>query len=435
MQAGFAKAQVNPPLGMAMEGLGQQGGIESIHDDLYVRALYLRQREQEALILGADLLFFERKEVDRFKGALGRRLDLSPGQILLNCSHSHASPRLTRWVYSEGPDPDYLDEIEAGYVAAACEAYAGLREVTLWAGETETALPVSRRRPDAEGRAQWAPYREGITYPWVPFCLFRGADGGAVALLFSVSCHPSMIYTLDVSAEYPGVAMRLLNEHFRTEGALFLQGAGGDSKPRQVAQGEERWRSGTWEEMEEAGREVAEAIVARSEQGLAPVEPDLRLARRTLRLPLAEPPGWAELERVAQDPAEREARRRWATAMLRRLERQGCLPREVDLDLHALQLGRGVRLIGVEAELVGELGRLIREHYPEGVTFPLGYTDGCRLYLPASRMIPEGGYEVESYWEYGHPAPLQPVTDDRLAAALREIRDSGEIPNEACDSQ
>ncbi len=432
MQAGFGKAKVNPPLGMPMEGLGQQGGIESVHDDLYVRALYLRHGEQEALILGADLLFFERKEVDRFKGAIGRRLDLSPMQILHNCSHSHASPRLTRWVYSEGPDPDYLDEIEAGYVAAASGAYADLQEVTLWAGEARTDLPVSRRKPDAEGRAQWAPYREGVTYPWVPFCLLRGGNGRVVALLFSVSCHPSMIYTLDVSAEYPGVAMRRLNDHYQTEGSLFLQGAGGDTKPRQVAQGEERWRHGTWEEMEEAGREVAEAVVTRIEEGLVPVEPDLRLARRTLRFPLADAPGRAELERVAQDPAEREARRRWAAAMLRRLDRHGHLPREVDLDLHALQLGRGLRLIGVEAELVGELGRLIREHYREGVTFPLGYTDGCRIYLPASRMIPEGGYEVDSYWEYGHPAPLQPVTDDLLAAALRGIRDSGEIPAETC---
>jgi hypothetical protein len=244
-----------------------------------------------------------------------------------------------------------------------------------------------------------------------------------------------MIYTLDISADYPGVAIRVLNEHFRTDGALFLQGAGGDTKPRQVAQGEDRWRAGTWEEMEEAGREVAEAVIAQVGKCLAPVEPDLRLARRTLHFPLAEPPPRAELERVAHDPAEREARRRWAEAMLRHLDRHGRLPDTVEMDLHALQLGRGLRLIGVEAELVAELGNLILGAWDQGITFPLGYTDGAQAYLPSGRMIPEGGYEVDSYWEYHLPARLAPVTDDILAAALRDLRDSGEIPNEDCTPQ
>jgi hypothetical protein len=432
MQAGFGSARITPPLGMSMEGLGQQGGIAAIHDDLFVRALYLRHAGREALLLGADLLFFERREVDRLKGAIGRRLDLPPGRIFLNVSHTHAGPRLTRWAYTGVPDADYLDEVEAGYVAAATQAVAEPRDVSLWAGVGRTELPVSRRRLDTHGRAQWAPSRAGVICGAVPVFLLRTADGAVVSLVFSVSCHPSMIYSLDVSADYPGAAVRLLNERYHTAGALFLQGAGGDSKPRQVAAGEERWRPGTWEEMEEAGGEVAEAVCAVVDGGLVEVAPDLRRARRCLRFPLDALPGRAELERQARGAPGQEARRPWAEEMLARLDRPGGLVRDLEVDLHALQLGRGLRLIGVEAEVVGELGNLIRAEYNRGVTFPLGYTDGCRAYLPASRMIPEGGYEVDSYWEYHLPAPLAPGTDEVLRAGLAELRDSGEMPNEDC---
>ncbi len=43
---------------------------------------------------------------------------------------------------------------------------------------------------------------------------------------------------------------------------------------------------------------------------------------------------------------------------------------------------------------------------PDDTTFALGYSNGTGLYLPSSRMIAEGGYEVDSYFEYGFSAPL-----------------------------
>ncbi len=80
-----------------------------------------------------------------------------------------------------------------------------------------------------------------------------------------------------------------------------------------------------------------------------------------------------------------------------------------------------VRLVGVEGELVGELGNRMLHSFPGGVTFPLGYTDGCRIYLPSSRMLPEQGYEVDSYWEYHWPSPLAPGIEGVLDAAVRRV--------------
>ena len=417
LHAGFARTTVNPPLGMPMEGLAQQEGCRQIHDPLYVRALFLTQGEACLLILSCDLLFFEHAQVAQVKAAIGQATGLTPAQILLNTTHTHAGPRMTHWCYSGAPDPDYLEAVTRALVAVTVQAHAGQQPVTAWAGMAQTDLPVSRRKPGADGRVSWAPYLAGVVCRALPFCLFKDAAGQVVALLFSVSCHPSMIYSADISADYPGVAMQRLNAHFHTEGAMFLQGAGGDSKPRQIAVAEEYWRPGNWDEVEAAGAEVADAVIQQTE--LLPITaPTLRATLQTLHFPLATLPTREELAREAADPRARIERRYWAEDMLAQLERDGQLPSAVALELHTVEIGPELRLIGVEGELVGELGNRILAAFPSGVTFPLGYTNGAQIYLPASRMLPEGGYEVDSYWEYHHPAPLAPGIEAILLAAV-----------------
>lgn len=428
MTAGFGLGEVNPPLGMPMEGLGQQGGCQTIHDDLFVRLLALAAGRQQLLLVGFDLLFFERPVVDRFKAALWRRFGLAPDQILLNTSHTHAGPRLTRWAYGGDADPVYLEKIEAALVQAADQALAGRKPVRLEAGMATTEVPVSRRKPGPDGLTQWAPHLGGEVCNALPFCLFRDRTDAVVCLLFSVSCHPSMIYSLNISADYPGAATRQLNRHFQTGGAFFLQGAGGDTKPRQIAEQESHWRHGTWGEVEAAGKAVADAVVAAA-GGLQPVTPDLRTCLFATDWPLGPLPDRQMLETAAADSTLPAGRRAWANEMLRRLDVLGRLPDTVEVMVHAVQLGRGLRLIGFEGELVGELGNRILWRYDRGITFPLGYTNGAQIYLPSSRMIPTHGYEVDSFWEYHHAAPLRLVTDDVVEKALDYLQGPGGIRN------
>lgn len=420
MKAGFGKALVNPPLGMAMEGLGQQGGCATLLDDLWVRALYLVQGKRECLIIGYDLLFFERAVIDRYKGALGRELELKPSQILINTSHTHAGPRLTHWAYSDGPDANYLTAIETATLQAARSARAAARGVTLYAGTATTRMPVSRRKILADGSCQWAPSLKAPICDTVPFCLLKDSRDQVVSLLFAASCHPSTYYDLNISADYPGAATRQLNAHFKTDGALFLQGAGGDTKPRQIAVEEDHWAHGSVADIEAAGHEIAAAVITAAASELGEVVPDLRTHFQELPWPLQPAPGREVFEAVLKNPEEREARRKWAADMLAKLAGGG-LPKFVPVSLHSVQLGVGLALLGVEGEVVGELGNLMLREFEGGVTFVLGYTNGCQIYLPTTPMLPQGGYEVDSYWEYHYPSPLAPGGEQVLLEAIREL--------------
>ena len=59
IMAGFARVSITPPVGTRIFGFSSRNlyrGAEGIHDELYVRALYLKQGDEEALIIGFDLM-------------------------------------------------------------------------------------------------------------------------------------------------------------------------------------------------------------------------------------------------------------------------------------------------------------------------------------------------------------------------------------------
>ena len=431
MRAGFARVSITPPKDTNMMGFAardRQRGCEGAHDDIHVRALYLEHGGERALVTSFDLCFLDREVADRLVGALGRRLDMAPRQILMNASHTHAGPATHRWAYGDFTwiDRLYLRQLEAAAVAAAREARDGAVQVALRAGVGRSTLPVSRRKKDTDGRARWAPADEGAVCDALPVCLFEDGDGAPVCLLFSVSCHPSTIGGFLISADYPGPAMDAIDKALGAPVSLFLQGCGGDAKPRMVAAGD-RWRKGNWEDVAAAGALVAKETLAVVKKRLRPAEPNLRTAAVEMRWPLQPAPDRARLQRMADRAGgpKAEMRTLWAERQMELLDRDGRLPTYAPIICHLVRIAENVRLVGLEGEPVADLGALILDHFGREVTFPLGYTDGAQLYLPSSPMLDEGGYEVDSYWEYGYPAPLAKGMEDILLETLRELGAEG----------
>ena len=187
----------------------------------------------------------------------------------------------------------------------------------------------------------------------------------------------------------------------------------------------EDWRRGTWEDVEEAGTIVAREVIKALETGLVQIEPEIHAHLIDMFFPLAPCLSRSGFEALLKNPETDDLTRLWAERQITRLDRSGKLPASVPISCHGVQLGKGLRLIGLEGEPVAELGLLIRNFYREGVTFPLGYTDGAQLYLPTSEMLEEGGYEVDSYFEYGHPAPLASCLEKILIWTLQQMRACG----------
>jgi len=437
LKAGFARVNITPPVGTPMTGFGSRdfdpAGCRDVHDDLYVRALWLEQGERKALVMGFDLLFFSRDEADRFKGAVGRRLDIAPGDILLNTSHTHTGPKVGTWFYTP-PDPFYLNFLEQAIVKAALSARDNARPASLASGNGRSDVPMSRRRKRPDGFVDFAPNPQGPVCDALPVCLLSDAENNPICLLFSISCHPSTVKGVErsywISADFPGTAMGMIDDYLGAQVSLFLQGAGGDSKASVIGRDSEEWRAGTWDDVDAAGAMAADEVIGIIEGGLDTVKPDLRSCCIEMQWRLEEPrnrAGYAEIAANPQAHSESmpEVMRMWAREQIALLDRGYELPSSVTVTAHGISLGENVRMIGIEGELVAELGNLIIDHYIGGVTFPLGYTDGAQMYLPTTAMLGEGGYEVESYWEYRQPSPLAGGHEKILSEALAKMGEMG----------
>ena len=131
----------------------------------------------------------------------------------------------------------------------------------------------------------------------------------------------------------------------------------------------ERWRVGTWEDVAEAGAIVAQEVIRELETSLVRIEPERHAVSIEMEWPLMRSVGRSGYEAVLADPSTDELIRLWAERQIERLDR-------------------------------GEQ-------------------------LPTSGMLDEGGYEVKSYYEYGHPAPLVKGFESILDQALHQLRAGG----------
>ncbi|HQM48760.1 MAG TPA: hypothetical protein PLJ71_08730 [Candidatus Hydrogenedentes bacterium] len=434
MNAGFARVDITPPVGTTMMGFGgrdMEHGCTGTHDPIFTRALYLEHGGEAVLIMGYDLCFLGREDADRFKGAIGRVMEIAPQQIFLNTSHNHVGPKAGTW-YSAGyesPDRDYLNQLERATVNAAAAARGNARPAAMRAGVTTSRLPVHRRRRMPDGSIENRPNPAGRAYDKLPIVFLEDASGQPICLLFSIACHPSMMSGWEISAEYPGAAMDKLDAHFGKTCSLFLQGVGGDAKPLVIGRGTDAWIPGTWELMDEAGAIVAGEVIAALEKGLEPVTPRLASASEEMRWALEPAPGKEFFEAIiAKTPDDNKAKDvqfMWARKTLEDIEKGRPLPTEVPLSLHGIGLGEGLRIAGIEGEALHGWGYFIEDFYKSGLTIPLGYTDGQGMYLPTTEQLPEGGYEVVSFWEYGYPSRLAPGMEDAVTKALAALRERG----------
>jgi len=439
LNAGVGRIDITPSPGCTLAGFpARDHRAEGIHDPLYATALALEKNGKRTVIVSLDLIAISRKHIDHLWKSLGATHGLKPEQILINCSHTHAGPvtdvsEFDMSMNDRCPyqgDPQYLRELRDGVFQAVDGALENMERAEAYFGLGETHIGISRRAPNKALYRGAASGDFGIyaNYPnpgmeidrTCPVLLLNNEKGTPLALLFGAPCHPTTM-TYDnywVSAEYPGKARRELENRIGGAPALFLQGIGGDVKPRRIAL-ETKFRSGTFEDVAAVGNELAEDVQRIIDKGLEPLEVTLRHSLGVFPAPLET--GWDEQRyNSLTEAGEPEYRRNWARWWLGKIGRGERIPTAVDLTLALMELSPGFRLAGVSGELLTEMGLKIKRHFTKGVTLPLGYTNGVVAYIPDSGVLEEGGYEaVESiFFDEAMPAPWRKDIDRTILGAF-----------------
>jgi len=392
--AGVAKEEFALPKGVPLAGYSRRKGApaQGMHDPVGARALVIHDGHTTVALVSCDLLIVDEGLAEAVRQRLlarGLPHDLA---LILAGTHTHSGPggygtRFLEKLSMGHFDPSVFDAITEAITSAVVRADASRTPIRM-AYETATTTGIAANRMDPAGLTDSELIVVGF---------YRRDHEGAppLALLVNFGAHPTTLgaWNRQLSADYPGVIVREVEQAFPGTTCLFFAGAVGDQAPVKSGEGFER--------SESTGHPLAQsAIAVLAKMQLEPPHP-VQAVQDTLLLPPARVRlgSWGTLPR-------------WL----------GTLLVDDDATLSLVAVGNTV-FLGVPCDLTAGLGQELKRAArargldPVVVGFANDYIGYC---VPAS-LYERGSYEASLAFN-------GPTTGELIVARLIQMLDqlSGE---------
>ncbi|HZP56243.1 MAG TPA: hypothetical protein VFC53_01655 [Dehalococcoidia bacterium] len=269
--AGAARASIAPrseelAAGVWLGGFGsyRQRRATAVHDEPQCRALALSDGITAFVVAALDLVGASGPLLQEIRQDAARLTGVAPEQIIVACTHSHASPD-SQGLWG-GLTPAYRDHIAHRAGAAIWEAHQALAPAVASAVTTTLGdgLVLNRRG--------WPETDRTLTA-----LRFTREDGAPVSTLINAACHPTTTgaANTEVSRDWCGYAVDAIERE--TGGvAVYVNGAIGDANPAE---------SGGFDPAQRLGEAVAGAALAALRDAV-PIGGFLRVRAELLELPV-----------------------------------------------------------------------------------------------------------------------------------------------------
>jgi len=402
IKVGAASKTINARIGDWAQGAGVARRTTAIHDDLEANAVYLSDGSTQLLILSCDLAGLDAALTTRAREAISSATGIPARHVLISCTHTHGGPSVLKTNYLMPVDEDYLKRLEDWLVELAQASVKsahpgklgwgkgvlqiGFNRRVCWADGTHT-MHGNTKRPDFAGL-------EGPDDPQHLVLSVADLSGKPVAVLYHNTTHPTLFYGAGLfSADFPGVARKILRAKLGAIPILYLNGAQGDIAINDLLHPTKESREDT---LQRIGRAVAEETL----QQLAAINydehPRLAHAFEDLRVKvrLPEPGQLAEARKIlARIDAGEEIRGQEMIMAFGTVHLQECFGKNPTdtLPVHVLRIG-DVALVTEPCELYCQFGLDIKRRSPAPITAVVGLTDGYAGYCPTIYGILGGGY-------------------------------------------
>jgi neutral ceramidase len=218
---------------------------EPIHDSIYARTLVLDANDIRLAFVSVDLAVFTS---DRIERTCKEKYGIT--QLMLCSSHTHSEPQPGGKRSFQAGNP-YTVFYEDQIIKAVGESVTHLFAARISAGRaTFPQLGFNRLIPRTDGHARESWFGDdeytsenperipfGPVDPEVGVLRIDDATGQARAIIMNYACHADIVcFNYAVSADYPGVACRKVEEAFGGDvNCLFVQGAGGNIESLQIS--------------------------------------------------------------------------------------------------------------------------------------------------------------------------------------------------------
>ena len=412
MRAGFAEADITPPLGIKKIGWLREIIADTVLDPLYARVAVIESGDEQIAFVQLDTLSVRWTHAQDIRGRVQEQYGFPGDHVMVAATHNHAGPAVAN-CGEVRRDEAYIEQLTARAVSAFGQALENMQQAEVGLGScSEFNVGYNRRVIMRDGTVRThgnfndpdALCMEGPIDPEVAVLAARSKDGALLGALVNFACHPAHEGGgTALSAGYPGVLASSMKQN-GCPVTLFLNGAAGNiatSNPRE---------GGTGRSMEEAGRALAEDAQRVISEMTFRQEVRLGVRSRTVTLPYREitDDEVAGTTRGAQRFVDPTIYDRMMPSLVERIRTRGSQPAEVQilfLDEYAF--------VGVPAEYFVQLGLRIKEEAHPRHALVVAWANGMVGYVPHKEAFERGGYETT----FAGSSRMAPEAGDILADA------------------
>lgn len=243
MKIGYAQTVITPALDkpVYLAGFGNNRRAETVHDDLYARALAIQTEQTTLVLVALDLIGFFRPDVYEVIEKVNR----PDAQIIIASTHTHHGPdTMGLWGPDDktrGVDEVWLSETKQKIVDVIHASLSALEPASVkWTSVQVPGLSKNARNPE-------------ILDNELTLLQFLNTDHRSLVTLFNFPCHPEVLWELNpnITSDYVHT-LREEVEKQTVAPCIFFSGALGGMMTPDV-------KDHSFEEAEFMGRRLADA--------------------------------------------------------------------------------------------------------------------------------------------------------------------------------
>jgi hypothetical protein len=379
--------------------------------NLTARALSIKGGDKTVIIVNVDVCGLTGDFTGLVKKEIMLKYNIPYAAVFINCSHTHFAPVSQNWLTwqeaNQRPDSIYLySVVRNGILTAVDKALASMAPADLYFGRGITDIGFNRSLPDHQEL-----YDSDVDVLKIAF-----SDKKSESYLFMAACHPvfstagKLHYT--ISANFPGVARRLVEERTGTANSLFLQGTAGDINPKDNGENI-------------TGEKLANEVLAVLNRQMIKIEGPVSFFTDTVNIPIK--PWTVEEIRVFREqntgkPGDVYAEKnvKWCDLMMDYYNK-GTMPVSLPEYIHTINIGNW-KLIGFSRETTTGYSFGIKKQWPEKLISVAGYTDDVSSYLPTHMHLEAKTYEgLDSFFWYGQANVFPLNADEIILGRIKEL--------------
>ena len=235
LQAGFARVDVTPMLGIGLAGYYVPRQADGVLDPLQINALALSCGEEKAVIMSIDHCGIVKEVLNPMRQHVCDMTGLPWEAVYIHSTHTHTGPFLN-YNPTEPLEIEYAQNVKHKFADAACLALADLKPAKMGYGIGDAPnIAFVRRFRMKDGSVRTNP---GVDNPDIvaPIgdvdervnVLRFDQENGKSLVLVNFGNHPDVVGGCKISADWPGFLRSTVEQVLDNTQCIFFNGAQGD---------------------------------------------------------------------------------------------------------------------------------------------------------------------------------------------------------------